>query len=85
MNLAELPPILTVEEFAAAMRLGRGTAYEFVRQGGVRHVRCGRAIRIPRSALFELLREPQGPREAGFPASEPLAGENVDEKHTPRA
>jgi excisionase family DNA binding protein len=76
VNLADLPPVLTVEEFAAAMRLSRGSAYEFVRQGGVRHVRCGRSIRIPRSAVLELLGDPQEMREAGFPASKPLANEN---------
>jgi excisionase family DNA binding protein len=57
MSHPELPLVLTVEEFAAAMRLGRGSAYEFVRQNGIRHVRCGRSIRIPRSAVLELLGE----------------------------
>ena len=82
MNLADLPPVLNVEEFATAMRLSRGSAYQFVREGGVRHVRCGRSIRIPRSAVLELLGEPQEMREAGRPTSKPLADKNVNDNLT---
>jgi excisionase family DNA binding protein len=76
MNLADLPPVLTVEEFAAAMRLGRGTAYDFVRRGGVRHVRCGRSIRIPRSAVLELLGELLETLEPGLSGLKGSSDEN---------
>ena len=57
--------LLTVEEAARLLRIGRGTAYEMVRQGQLPHVRlgpAGRIIRIPRFGLEEWLR-----REAGLP------------------
>jgi excisionase family DNA binding protein len=78
VNLADLPPVLTVEEFAAAMRLSRGSAYDFVRQGGVRHVRCGRSIRIPRSAVLELLGEPPETLEPRLSGLKGSSGVDVD-------
>jgi excisionase family DNA binding protein len=48
----ELPDFLTVEELAAWLRLGRNTAYEIVRRGEIPHVRFGRSIRIPKTALL---------------------------------
>ena len=55
----ELPLVLTVEEFARATRVGRGTAYEAVRTGQVRSIRLGRRVLIPRTVLLELLGEPR--------------------------
>jgi excisionase family DNA binding protein len=61
MNLAELPLLLTVEEFAALARVGRSAAYESLRRGQVPCLRIGRKIRIPRAALGRLLGELEGP------------------------
>ena len=47
-----LPLVLTVEEAAAALRIGRSAAYEAVRTGSIPAVRIGRLIRIPRGALL---------------------------------
>lgn len=58
MTLDELPAVLTVEQAAQVLRLGRGQAYEAVRRGEIPSVRFGRSIRIPRRALLELLGEP---------------------------
>lgn len=46
-----LPQYLTVDEFGRLMRLGRSKAYDAVRNGEVPHLRFGKIIRIPRSAL----------------------------------
>jgi excisionase family DNA binding protein len=60
--LDELPEVLTVEEAAAILRIGRGAAYELARQwreSGGRHglpvVTLGRSLRVPRDALRRLL------------------------------
>lgn len=60
--LDELPEVLTVEEAAAVLRIGRGAAYELARQwreSGGRHglpvVTLGRSLRVPREALRQLL------------------------------
>jgi excisionase family DNA binding protein len=57
-----LPIALTVPEAAALLRVGRTLAYELVHQWhttggakGLRSVRVGRSLRIPRTALIEFL------------------------------
>ena len=70
--------VLTVEETAELLGLSRGAAYEGVRSGDIPAVRVGRRWLVPRGRLLELLGQPQEMREAGFPASKPLADENVD-------
>ena len=47
--------VLTVEEAAAELRIGRGTAYEAIRRGELPAIRlCGRLI-IPRVAFEKML------------------------------
>jgi excisionase family DNA binding protein len=61
-SLDELPDVLTVEEAARVLRIGRGAAYELARQwreSGGRHglpvVTLGRSLRVPRDSLRQLL------------------------------
>jgi excisionase family DNA binding protein len=42
---------LKVREVAAILRCGKNQAYELIRDGRLRSVRIGRAIRVPREAL----------------------------------
>ena len=44
---------LKVREVAAILRCGRNQAYELIRDGQLRSVRIGRAIRVTREALEE--------------------------------
>lgn len=60
--LGELPDVLTVEEAAAALRIGRRLAYElagrYLATGGAEGlpvVRLGRCLRVPRAKLEQLL------------------------------
>jgi excisionase family DNA binding protein len=53
--LARLPEMLTVKEVAAILRVGRNQLYGAVACGEVRAVRIGRTIRIPKTALLDLL------------------------------
>ena len=65
----DLPEVLTVEEAAAVLRIGRGAAYELARQwraSGGRHglpvLTLGRSLRVPRSALARMLDAPAADR-----------------------
>lgn len=60
------PEVLTVEEAAALLRIGRNAAYTAARRwratGGREGLPCiefGRTLRVPRSALQQLLDEPR--------------------------
>lgn len=60
--LDDLPEVLTVEEAAAVLRIGRSAAYELARQWrasngrhGLPVVSLGRSLRVPRSAIRRLL------------------------------
>jgi len=44
-----------VEEAARALGISRGTAYELIRTGQMRHVRVGRRVLIPKAAVREVL------------------------------
>jgi hypothetical protein len=57
-SLAELPEMLTVEEAAAVLRIGRTAAYQLARRWretggreGLPNVALGRSLRVPRVAL----------------------------------
>ncbi|HVE46669.1 MAG TPA: helix-turn-helix domain-containing protein [Acidimicrobiales bacterium] len=62
-SLAELPDLLTVEEAAALLRIGRASAYELARvwrasggQEGLPVIALGRSLRVPRTALEHMVR-----------------------------
>jgi excisionase family DNA binding protein len=63
MKLAELPEILTVEEVAEYLGLGRSTCYDAARRGELPVLRVGRRLLIPKARLEEMLgggTEPNG-------------------------
>ncbi len=47
--------LMTVEEVAVMLRVGRNAAYDAVRRGDVPSVRIGKLIRIPRAAVMRML------------------------------
>ena len=47
----QTPDVLTVEEWAARMRISRTAAYKAVKTGDVKIIRIGKLIRIPNSGL----------------------------------
>lgn len=49
------PLVLTVEEAARALRIGRTAAYDAVRRGEIPAVKIGRSLRVPRHRLETLL------------------------------
>jgi len=56
-EIKNLPTILTVEEIAKILRVGRNTAYRLVQEGNIRCIHCGRKIIIPRESLEKFLSE----------------------------
>ena len=62
-----IPALLTVDEAAAVLRIGRNTCYELVRQGQIPYIRLGRLIRVPRHALMSWLGEQTIPSSGGEP------------------
>jgi len=50
-KLDRLPPFLNIGELASVYSISRGLAYQMVKRGTVASIRCGRLIRIPRSAI----------------------------------
>jgi len=49
--------VLTVEETAKALRLGRISAYKAIQRGDIPSIRIGRRILVPRDRLMALLNE----------------------------
>src|ERR1700733_7145102 len=64
-SFEDLPAVLTVEEAASVLRIGRSCAYAAVRAGEIPSIRVGRAIRIPTHRLEVLLGRPQNDEEPG--------------------
>jgi excisionase family DNA binding protein len=55
MTIDDLPPVLTVEQTAEFLRIGRALAFKSVRDGTIPSIRIGRRILVPRERLRDLL------------------------------
>ena len=51
----QYPDMLTVEQMAQALNIGRTKAYQMVRSGAVASLSFGKAIRIPKTALWAVV------------------------------
>lgn len=51
--LAGLPELLSIDEVASVLRVGKSSVYELVRRKELPHFRMGRMIRIPKKKLAE--------------------------------
>ena len=70
------PALLTVGEAAQALRIGRNTCYELIRQGQIPAIRIGRLIRVPRFGLESWLS-----RQAGLPDPTPPVESSNPQTH----
>lgn len=59
MKIDNIPLLLTVQDLASLLRIGRNAAYQLVKDKAVRSIRVGRSIRIPREALVQFLESTQ--------------------------
>ncbi len=55
MNLEAAPDVLTVQEAAELLRVGRNAAYQLVRSGRLYGAHFGHSIRIPKTSLVAFL------------------------------
>jgi excisionase family DNA binding protein len=62
--LAELPPVLTVDEARRVLRIGRRQLYRAIAKHDVPALKVGRSIRIPRSGLEAWLAASVGGRDS---------------------
>lgn len=60
-SFEELPLVLTVEELAPLLNVGRSTAYELVRSGQIKHIQVGKQYRILKEELRQFLGLPDAP------------------------
>ena len=60
--LADEPLLLTPEEAAAVLRVGRTTVYALMKAGELRPVHIGRSCRLPRVELERYVARLQRPR-----------------------
>ena len=51
----DVPAVLTVEEAAVLLRIGRQSAYQAVRAGEIPTIRVGRRLLVPRARLERML------------------------------
>jgi excisionase family DNA binding protein len=52
----ELDPLVwTTDETAAQLRISRNTVHDMVRRGELPHIRIGRRVLIPKTALAEFV------------------------------
>lgn len=61
----ELPDIMSVEEVAAWLGVGRASLYELIRAEKFPHLRFGRTIKIPKAGLERYLRGEYGREKDG--------------------
>jgi putative molybdopterin biosynthesis protein len=83
-----LAPLLSINEVAQLLGISRPTVYALIRRGELIAIRVGERLRFDPADVrgyLERNREPnQEMREAGFPASKPLANDDCDGNATAR-
>jgi excisionase family DNA binding protein len=60
----ELPDLCTPAEARQFLQIGRDSIYSLLRSGAIPHVKFGRLIRIPKTALLPAVGDPEVPRRA---------------------
>lgn len=55
LTLDSAPDVMTVEQTAAVLGIGRNQAYDAIRRGQLFAVRIGRSWRVPKAALLSFL------------------------------
>lgn len=84
--LSEAPLVLTVEEAARVLRIGRSAAYAAVKSGDLPVIRVGRTVRVPRHLLEAMLGLHHDAQPAkSFPKEETPTLAGVPKLAAPRA
>ena len=56
LTLAELPEVMTVEQAARYLGIGRNSAYEAIHRGDLPALRIGKLLRVSRYHLEQMVR-----------------------------
>jgi len=51
----DYPDLLTVEEARKALKIGKSTMYRLLKEGVIKHLHTGRAIKIPKRYLIDFI------------------------------
>lgn len=51
----DIPVVMSVDQMAKILKIGKNAAYDLVHSGAVKTIRTGRVIRITRKSLVEYL------------------------------
>lgn len=54
-KVSDLPLVLSVDDLARVLGIGKNTAYDLVRSGRIKSLRVGHQIRVSKSALLDFL------------------------------
>lgn len=54
----DFPDILDMQQLQNALGIGRNTAYKLIKNNEIKHIRIGRAIKIPKRYLLDYIAEP---------------------------
>jgi excisionase family DNA binding protein len=54
-DLIDFPPVLKIADVSRILAIGRRQTYKLVTDGTLRSVRLGRSLRVPKTALIDLL------------------------------
>lgn len=68
--------LISVEETAQLLSVGRNTCYELIRQGRLPHIRLGRRVLVPRFGLEQWLA-----KEASIPPPAPSVLSSPPQRH----
>jgi excisionase family DNA binding protein len=49
------PDVVTVIQLCNMLSIGRNSAYRLIRSGAIHHIRIGKVIKIPKSAVIAFL------------------------------
>lgn len=65
-QVADMPLALDADAVGSILGISRWSVYQAIRRGEIRAIRIGRSVRVPRSALAELLGETAAPSTGGL-------------------
>ena len=60
-DFASMPMVLTVNDIAETLAIGRNKAYLLVKSGKIKALRIGNHFRIPRESFVEFLQQDNTP------------------------
>ena len=54
---ADFPDLMTMADVQDALHISKNTAYKLIREGKIKHMKIGRAIKVPKQFLMDYIFE----------------------------